>query len=310
MASNKRKQQPIIEEEDEDFSESSELENNNEESGNEDEKVVPLKKKKRLTNATTTSSLAASSAVTTSKKEAAFKRAQQTLSNYRRKTSHVARFGKGNKGLMATNSVTEFNFDAIQLADTQDNARQDITKKKFFPRGMIGVVVRAERIDFSKDKKKNCRVELVVDVDFVYDIQQEGLKRSFQGEEIDYTEASIRLHLPKRYQDQLEGLVDLTLLHGTLILCPQHDPIKWTDKKDEDKSSIPLIMVFKSKKALEKFGLIPETFPTAEEFIEEGKKLLNEENYELDGPFKVLFDYLKQQSERFYAKESHKSNTL
>ena len=38
---------------------------------------------------------------------------------------------------MATNSVIKFNFDAIQLADIQDNARQNITKKKFFPRGMI-----------------------------------------------------------------------------------------------------------------------------------------------------------------------------
>ena len=207
------------------------MENNNEvdeiteESGNEDEKVVPLKKKKRLNNTTTTSSLAASLAVTTSKKEAAFKRAQQTISNYRSKTSQVARVGKCNKGLMATNSVTEFDFDAIDLCDTQDNARQNITKKKFFPRGMVGVVVRAERIDFSKDKKKDSRVELVIDVDFVYDIQEEGLKRSFQGEEIDYTEASIRLHFPKRYQDQLEGLVDLTLLHGAFILCPQHDAI-------------------------------------------------------------------------------------
>ena len=173
--------------------------------------------------------------------------------------------------------------------------------------------MRAERIDFSKYKKKennNGRVELVLDVDFIYDIQGEEMKRTFSGEEINYTQASIRLHLPKRYQDQLEGLADLSLLHGTLILCPQHDSVKWQDKKETKKSSIPLIMLFKSKKALEKFGLTVETYPSVEEFIEEGQKMLHEDNYEVEGVFKILFDYFKQQSEKFFAKESHKSNDL
>ena len=179
----------------------------------------------------------------------------------------VARGGKGTKGIVATMSKVEFDFDELDLLDMQDNARQNVTKNKFFPRGMVGVIVRAERIDFSKDKKTNSRAELVIDIEFIYDIQEEGMKRVFGGEEIDYTEAFIRLHLPKRYQDQLEGLADLSLLQGRLILCPNHDSDKWKDKKDEDKSSIPLIMLFKSKKALGKFGLTLETYPTVDELV-------------------------------------------
>ena len=174
---------------------------------------------------------------------------------------------------------------------------------------MVGVVTRAERIDFSKDKKKGGRVELVLDIAFIYDIEGGEMKRTFSGEEIDYTKASIRLDLPKHYQDQLERLLDLSLLHGTLIICPQHDSIKWQDKKDAEKSSIPLIMLFKGKRALEKFGLTVDTYPTVEEFVE-GQKVLKEENYEVESVFKIFFDYFKSQSEKFYAKESHKSNEL
>ena len=137
------------------------------------------------------------------------------------------------------------------------------------------------------------------------------MKRNFGGEEIDYSEASIRLHLPKRYQDQLEGLTNLSLLHGSLILCPNHDSDKWKDKKDEEKSSIPLILVYKSKKALAHFGLTVETYPTVDEFIEEGHKINNDDEvYECEGVIKMLFDYFKSQSDSFYAKETHRSNTL
>ena len=300
----KRKSQPI---EEEDHSESSDLEVVDVEDSDREDELPPLKKKKKIQHP--------SSITVTTKQQADFRRAQQQLSNYRKKSMQITRGGKGTKGMVATTSVVEFDFDELDVCDMQDNARQTITKKKFFPRGMIGTIVRAERIDFSKDKKKD-RAEIVIDVDFIYDLQEAGMKRTVGAEEIDYTQASIRLHLPKRYQDQLEGLVDLGLLYGGLILCPEHDDSKWKDKKDEDKSSIPLIMLFKSKKALEKFGLTSETYPSAEEFIEEGHKVLTgvegegEEGYEAEGVFKILFDYFKHQSERFYAKESHRSNAL
>ena len=49
-------------------------------------------------------------------------------------------------------NTVEFDFDEIELGDMQDQARQNVTKKKFFPRGIVGVIVRAERVYFSKDK--------------------------------------------------------------------------------------------------------------------------------------------------------------
>ena len=102
----------------------------------------------------------------------------------------------------------------------------------------------------------------------------------------------------------------MALLQGSLILCPNHDSDKWKDKKDEEKSSIPLIMLFKSKKALARFGLTVETYPSAKDFIDEGHKILTEESYEVEGITKMLFDYFKTQSDSFYAKETHRSNTL
>ena len=216
------------------------------------------------------------------------------------------------KSVLSTSSKVECNFDEIDLQQMQDHARQNITKKKHFPKSMIGVITRAERIDFSRDKKKDRRNELVVDVAFICDIHEGGMKRNFEGIEIDYNNSSIRLHLPKRYQDQLEALNDLSLLQGGLVLSPNHDSDKWKDKKDEEKSSIPFIMLWKSRKALERFGITPDTYPTVDKFLEEGQKMNgeSEELYEVDGFFKILFDYLKQQSDRFYAKESHKSNAL
>ena len=295
--SSKRKSTTIIEEED-DYSEASDLEiveENDVSVGSGDDEIAekevnapPMKKKSKNVSA----SVAISSKITSmsaKKQQAAFRKAEHQLSNYHKKISQVSRGGKGAKGVLAVASKVEFDFDELELSDMQDNVRQTITKKKHFPRGLVGVITRAERIDFSKDKKKDSRVELVVDVAFVYDIHNEAMKRTFEGEEIDYNEASIRLHLPKRYQDQLEGLNDLSLLQGGLVLCPNHDGGKWKDKKDEDKSSIPLIMLFKSRRALERFGLTYDTYPSVDEFIEEGQKLLNEDGYEADPAFKLLF---------------------
>ena len=58
----------------------------------------------------------------------------------------------------------------------------------------------------------------MVDVQFIYDILGLKLIKIVGNDEIDYNESSIRLHLPKRYQDQLEGISDLSLLNGGLIL--------------------------------------------------------------------------------------------
>ena len=70
----------------------------------------------------------------------------------------------------------------------------------------------------------------------------------------------------------------MSLLNGGLILCPEHDKQKWRNEKDEEKSSIPIVLFLKSRKALRRFGLTPEDYPSVEEFIEEGKKLLSQED--------------------------------
>ena len=165
------------------------------------------------------------------------KRAEETVATYNKRSSQVSRMSKGNKSLVLTEKTVEFNLD---LEDLQDSTRQLITKKANFPTDMIGVLTKAERINFSKDKRKEEHNEIVVDVQFVYDLEEKHLTREIGGDEIDYSQSSSSFHMPKRYQDTLEGLVDCSVLVGGLILSPKHDKAKWTNEKDEEKSSIPL----------------------------------------------------------------------
>ena len=237
------------------------------------------------------------------------KRAKETVATYNKRSSQVSRMSKGNKSLVITEKTVEFNIDQLDLEDLQDSARQLITKKANFPTDMIGVLTKAERINFSKDKRKEERNEIVVDVQFVYDLEEKHLTREIGGDAIDYSQSSIRFHMPKRYQDTLEGLVDRSVLVGGLILSPKHDKAQVDKREGRGKKLYPaLFLLVKSKKVVQRFGLTSEDYPSVEEFIEEGERSLQAEYETTDGPFKVLFDYFRKQATAFIAKESHKTN--
>ena len=172
------------------------------------------------------------------------RRAEETVAKYNKRSTQVSRFNKGSKSLVSTQKTVELDINELDLEDVQDSARQLITKKAHFPTDMIGVITKAERINFSKDKKKEERNEIVVDIQFVYDLENKKLVREIYGDEIEFSQLSIRFHIPNRYQDTLEGLVDCSALVGGLILCPKHDKVKWTNEKDEDKSSLPRYLCF------------------------------------------------------------------
>ena len=160
MAGNKRKAQPIIEEE-EDFSDvESEVEDNEvndvvfkadvdegDDEEEEQQQLIPVKrnnnKKQRLTAPAATPSSAAT-AVTpsqTSKKEAAYKRAQQQIV---RKHLRLLGLVEALRALWLQQvwwSSTSMRLTLLIRKITPVK----IPQKKFFPRGMVGVVTRAER---------------------------------------------------------------------------------------------------------------------------------------------------------------------
>ena len=56
-------------------------------------------------------------------------------------------------------------------------------------------------------------------------------------------------------------------------------------------------------------GLTLDEFPTIEQFREEAFKSL-EENYQVDDSMKAIFNYFKHESQYFYAREMHSTNTM
>ena len=84
---------------------------------------------------------------------------------------------------------------------------------------------------------------------------------------------------------------------------------KWFDKKDAQKSSIPLLMVPKSRRALPQLGLEIEKVPSVDEIIEQCAVADGKEEL-LAGATLTLIQYLRDASDKFYAKETHKSNNL
>ena len=132
---------------------------------------------------------------------------------------------------MATYNQVEFDFDKIDINDVEDSARQVIIKKRHYPIDFVGLIIKAERVNFNKDRSDD-RLEIVVDVRFVFDLLNAKSIRMIENEEIDYKESSVRLHLPKRYQEQFKGLDNLNLLVGGLVLCPNHDKEKWSNKRN------------------------------------------------------------------------------
>ena len=126
---------------------------------------------------------------------------------------------------------------------------------------MVGVVLKAERINFAKKDEEGVgkRGEIVVDVKFVLDVKKDNVrnvdekgvplgpfKRTIGRQIVDYGMTSVRVHLPKRYQKKLAELDNVSLLVGSIICTPAYDLGKWIDKKDENKSSIPFIILIKS----------------------------------------------------------------
>ena len=62
---------------------------------------------------------------------------------------------------MSCSYVTEeFDFDSIGLDDTKDRARQNIIKKRYFPKNIIGYTKKAERVNFAK-KGSEDKIEIV-----------------------------------------------------------------------------------------------------------------------------------------------------
>ena len=303
-----------------------------EEEEEEEEELQPIKK--RVKKSTTTSSASSKNnkkRKTNSSQQhlsqsqlAAIERTKKIQKSYMQKNQASKRITDGSKTALAEKAQTYFDFNEIGKEDLRDDSRQVITKKAHYPQQIIGVISKAQRINFSKKPDEDegpiaKRGEIVVDVNFVYDSapgdEAEGLgpfKRSVGGVIIDYKSTSIRVHLPKRFQRMLLQLDDMSLLIGGIIATPVYDLAKWIDKKDENKSTIPFIILLKSRSSLESFGLTPETFPSIDEITEECNKLMADQTYEekMDDGVKIVIEYMIAEMRKFKTQEFHNSNDL
>ena len=231
---------------------------------------------------------------------------EQRFSAYKKKILKTSKNLQGSKTQVFVQKSVEFDFESVNLEDISDTPRQVIVKKKDFPIDMVSIITKAELIDFKKDKGE--RKELVLDIFFVHDLQENKFDREIRGEIINYSDVSIRFHLPKRFQDRFEGC-DPAQLVGSFLMAPQHDRKKWQNEKDRDKSSIPLIMFLKNRRSIEKLGILLEECPPVAEFQLESKLSLNED-YEPNQIMGLIFDYFRNQTNYFYARETHKTNTV
>lgn len=266
-------------------------------------KLLPVKKKKTdgkpSPSSRSSSSSSFSSAIAS----------EQSIHSYNNLINATSRLQKGSMSLVSCKKF--FDFNEIDLNDVSDSARQVITKKIHFPTNMVGIITKAERIVFKKDfNHTETGGEIVVDIQFLFDLDENKLNRKFESKEINYKNTSIRFHLPRRYQEKFSALNEVSLLVGGLLMSPRHDKSKWNDKDTKEKSSIPLIMILKSNKMLESFGLSASSYPSLNEFMSEAKNCLKEGYHIKDDAIRVLFDYFKTQSLQFLAKESHGSNYI
>lgn len=235
---------------------------------------------------------------------------EKSIHSYNNLINASQRIQKGSKSLVSSRKVMDF--DELDLNDVSDSARQVITKKIHFPTNMVGIITKCERITFTKEKHFAGKTggEIVIDIQFIYDIEGKKLLRKIESEEINYSKSSIRFHLPKRFQEKFEALSDCSLLLWGLIMSPKHDSSKWMNSESKDKSSIPLIMLLKSKKMLEQFGLTTSSYPDLNEFKIEAENCLKEGQEIKHDAIKVLFDYFKTQAFQFQLKEDHPSNYI
>ena len=150
---------------------------------------------------------------------------EQRISGYNRKMSKKqSTFHVASKDNFSLQTFVEVDFYSMGPEDMSDTPRQVIIKKKYFPKDMLGVITKAERVDFKKNGDE-LEEQLVCDILFILDLKGCAFKRSLGGKVDrvdDYFGVSIRFHLPKRFQDKFAGL-DPSRLVGSILMSPEHD---------------------------------------------------------------------------------------
>ena len=123
------------------------------------------------------------------------------MTPYRKSSAITTKQSKGTKSLTVSHEISEIDFDEIDPSLIRDDPRQVIIKKKHFPRKLVAIVSSAKRIDFSKEKDKKGREEIVVNLECLFDLDNQNMIRIVDGQEVDYSGIEVRFHLPKRFQE-------------------------------------------------------------------------------------------------------------
>ena len=139
---------------------------------------------------------------------------------------------------------------------------------------------------------------------------EKKLVRETNGEEIDFSKIELRFHLSKRFQDKFEQQEYLGFLTGALLLVPNYDMHKWENDKEEDKSTIPLMLVLNNKGCRENLGISEDEYPSLKEFQEESEKHFYDDYVPSEGFFEIIFNRFREKSASFHRRESHVTNRL
>ena len=257
--------------------------------------IVPKKKKSNYNNGTSSSAAVVEN------------------TKFRQRKLQISKQSKGSKSLVVTQEAGFTDVDNIDPSEICDTPRQIILKKKKFPTQLLGIIKSAVRVNFSKDKKLNDREEIVANIQFLFDLTDQKLIRitGEDKEKVDYKGIEIRFHFPKRYQDQFQNITDLSFLIGALIVVPQYDPLKWKNEKDENQSTIPIIMILKNTKCCQSLGIVKEEYPTLSEFNDESAKSIVEGYLPIEGSvFEVILSHFEKECNDFHKRESHVTNRL
>ena len=237
-------------------------------------------------------------------------------SKHRQRKAVVSKQSKGSKSLVISQEVDFVDIDNIDLSDIRDSPRQIILKKKDFPSQLVGYITNATRVNFSKDKSKptNDREEIVVNIVFMFDLLNKKLIREIDAyaeeSKVNYVGIEIRFHLPRRYQDKFQNIADLSFLIGALLVVPAYDATKWRKDKDENQSTIPIIMMLKNRKCCEGIGMVIDEYPTLVEFHEESARSIEDDYTPTEGAFDLIISHFKNECDSFTQRESHITNRL
>ena len=165
---------------------------------------------------------------------------------------------------MAQKVIVANNFQDIDMDDVCDQPRQAILKKPDFPCDCIALIRKAELIDF-KSGDSDSRFTLCLDLQFFMDFSGAKCVRN----DVNFVDSVFRFCLPRCFQQKFEG-VNSNDLVGCMLFSPRSSDKKWANSEDERKSSLPLTMLFKNGKMINRLGL--SAFPSATEFITEAKE--------------------------------------